>query len=83
MWKSSVSILILITMLTGDLGVAQNTDYLAHLGIREVDYGVGYQFRNVYKVLIELKINQLANVTTKELNCEKYKIEEDASNSKP
>ena len=67
MGKTSVSIIynILTLSLVGWTVYCQNSDYLAHLGIRETDYGIGYQFRYMYKVQIELRLNQLVTVETK------------------
>ena len=62
---------VLITLLV--YSNAQVAEYLAHLGLRETEMGQVYTFSKVYKGLIEINLDNLAEIKTKSLDCDKYR----------
>ena len=71
LWGVNTVSVVLITLSV--YSNAQVAEYLAHLGLRETEMGQVYTFSKVYKGLIEIHLENLAEIKTKSLDCTKYR----------
>ena len=69
-----------ISLLISD-GLTGDSDYLAHLGLRRMDFGIGYRFAKVYRAQIELSMDPFDEIPLKTLNCEKYRVTSNSANT--
>ena len=76
---TKVSIIFILVSLVSSSFV-DNETYLNYLGIKQIPHGLGYVFKNLFKVKINFDIEMDAVEIPEKLDCNKYLVHSQSQN---